>query len=470
MWESEYGLWNAEGELADESGLSFKVHAEITYHWASPSDTDQVIHILVQRVTGSMVSRIKSGAWAFRGNSSDGLQVSAHGLHVTRVSIRAGELGPLYDSWFSAERLMAGTEEPVEHLQYHLPALALRFLESEESEGKPPMAYTELSTFGTSYDGFTVTLRPAPELNGKPVEHLAEAWGHLSVVAVVSRTHDVQLVIPSQVERLMASVDCAIGFATGLNRPWAVCEGYSAGTKRFRLVRRTAYVTGSSLPIVRPHNPFHLTPLLQRALTFFLKCNSSEFEDLRMFIWSVQYASAHLAFPIPFLLLGAALEEFIAAEIGGSRGSVISRDQAREIMPEFEEWIAVNVLPYISPDVSQYEFRDAIPNKFGALIQRSLANRIHALLQSACLPYDKDWVRDFVRKRDSAAHGTYEPGASLAVDATIYLRMVSLAHRYLLVRMGYVGPIIDWAEYPQSDTSKIAERGLVVREKFDEES
>ncbi len=67
-------------------------------------------------------------------------------------------------------------------------------------------------------------------------------------------------------------------------------------------------------------------------------------------------------------------------------------------------------------------------------------------------------MNDFVSRRNKAAHGGYKP--TFPDDVHTYLRIVSLIHRYLLMRIGYTGEMVDWAVAPPKD-ARISSDGSV---------
>ncbi|MGH0601592.1 hypothetical protein [Bacillus mycoides] len=107
--------------------------------------------------------------------------------------------------------------------------------------------------------------------------------------------------------------------------------------------------------------------------------------------------------------------------------------------------VSTHIIPKLS-ESDKVDFNTSgMKQKLSALIQRNLRSRINRLLEHNEIIYEKNWVSEFVKKRNSAAHGSY---TFEEVDFLIWARMTALLERVLLKEIGYKGEFIDWSESP----------------------
>lgn len=143
--------------------------------------------------------------------------------------------------------------------------------------------------------------------------------------------------------------------------------------------------------------------------------------------------------------MGSCIEDFVQYAVTEKDTHYIDTTERRKIDPSFAIWVKENIVPLLN-DIDKADFNDSgMKQKLSALIQRNLRSRINKLLETYNIEYDQSWVSEFVKKRNSAAHGSYTFEKD---DYLIWSRMVSLLERVILKEFNYKGDFIDWSVSP----------------------
>lgn len=397
---------------------------------------------------GSILSNDQFDGYSFTGTTADGRPILVTDAFHVRTTIRLSSHRASEYEQFSPNRVLIGDERPVDELRYYFPDVMIGFRDFERLGNSCIRNHTRFSVQTRDHLAIGIELRPAPDLAGKPVKSKKDARKHFTVAAIISAC-DSGAIPLAKADEIARSLEHAIGFAVGQMRPWVICEGLRAGSTVSRRYRDVAYNTGNRFAVVRPENPWDAEAMIKRGMEFFLECKPKAIEQVARLTSGLQIASSHLVFPMPFILLASALESSIAGdEEGCPAAHIVDRHQRKSILPSFKEWLEREVIPLISNNDHIAYLRTNAAQKLNSVVAATLADRICAMLDSVRLPYDRNWVNEFVKKRNSAAHDDcrFSPN-----DMMTYFRMLSLVHRYVLIQMSYTGRMIDWSVSPPED-------------------
>ncbi len=453
----EHGSWVVKGTLGGESETYKDVEGIVTFNWSSVPANSRTI-VLELNIPLAPLTELPFAAWSFAGITEDGLPVKVSELYCTAQSWP--EVFTDRDECiasFVGSKLIIWHDQTVELLRFYFPDLVFGFSDIERMPTGLIGNHTAFDGVGDEYEGIRIDFRAVPGLTQEAKKDNRVAAKHLTTVATVS-SGNVEYIDYGQVEPLISALGQSIGLAVGFTRTWVFCEGIRDDESVFVYYRDVSYAVSSRFPIVSAQDASSVQNLSSCALSFYLGCDSEAAERFRRLVLGLQLYSSQLVFPAPFLFLGAKLEEFIEGELDFGRRHMLEKPQREEALKKFEVWMKSNVFHYMADTDDAQMLCDNLKREFNVMFQRDLSYRIRALLDSVILPYDEQWVNDFVSRRNRAAHGGHKPMFSNHVHT--YLRIVSLIHRYLLMRIGYTGEMIDWAISPPKD-ARISSDGSV---------
>ncbi|MBZ9688285.1 hypothetical protein G9F72_018295 [Clostridium estertheticum] len=189
----------------------------------------------------------------------------------------------------------------------------------------------------------------------------------------------------------------------------------------------------------------HLTSFIKQTFSVYARFSGEKRKTLERLHSGLHFSSERLVFPAPFTSLGSCIEDFVLCVIPETESHYITKVERRKIDQSFASWVSGNIIPLLG-DIDKSDFNESgIKQKLSALIQRNLKSRISNLFKNYNLDYEQDWVSDFVKKRNTAAHGNYVFEKD---DYLIWTRMASLLERILLKELDFKGEYIDWSEIP----------------------
>ncbi len=455
----EHASWVVEGTLRHGSEVFPNLRGHLEFNWSPCRARNKTIFLeLVFHYSRSR--KTPFGGWRFSGSTEDGLPI-----RVTRMHCVAERIGFMADSGnccrtgFSGGELIIGRKRPAESLRFYFPDLAFSFLDAKSTSTRLSRNHTAFDSLSDPFSDIRVDCRSASDLVGGTGTD-AEASDDCPTMVVTVRKKEQARISYSQVEELVRALEQSMGLATGLARHWVLCEGIKHGAPVFAHYRDAVHATGSKFPLVDPADPNDVKHLISQALWFLLQSGPKTSKAVIGLIRGLQLSSRQLSFPDSFLGLGAALEEFIAKEMHSPREHILGKTERDAAFMSFEQWASENLFPRIPDGGDSEALRKDLKRKFNIMLEGSLRKRVCALLDSMSLPFDEAWVADFVSTRNQAAHEGYSP--TRRSRARIYLRMLALVHRYVLVRIGYVGGLVDWAISPPGGAT-ISADGSVTR-------
>jgi len=162
-------------------------------------------------------------------------------------------------------------------------------------------------------------------------------------------------------------------------------------------------------------------------------------------IGGIHLSTLHLVFPAPFVTLGSIIEEFSNLELEEKITHFVGKADRRALLPKFKAFIEEDVMGLLDESDKIYFEESELKQKLSGLLGRTLRSRIISLLDSFEIEYEEDLVGQFVKKRNAAAHGTYEYTAG---DYQIFSTMAALLERIALMKIQYKGQFLDWSTSP----------------------
>lgn len=108
--------------------------------------------------------------------------------------------------------------------------------------------------------------------------------------------------------------------------------------------------------------------------------------------------------------------------------------------PLFEKFVQTTIYPLLNvKDIDNFN-DSALKQKLSQLVQRNLQKRITSLLEYYSIPFKIDDVRNFVKRRNDATHGSYSYRAG---DHEIFTKIASKLEIIILKRLNYYGSYVD---------------------------
>ena len=150
--------------------------------------------------------------------------------------------------------------------------------------------------------------------------------------------------------------------------------------------------------------------------------------------------SALSVYPIPFLLLQAAIEGMAdePSILAPGRSWYLNAPERKIVADSLVNWARTAVVPQLTT-ADAADFSESLTNKTAGLLQRTFRHRFEALLDQHGVTYDPGKLATFVQRRN-ATHGAFDvrPG-----DYDIWSYAASCIEQVLLRRLGYHGEFID---------------------------
>lgn len=204
---------------------------------------------------------------------------------------------------------------------------------------------------------------------------------------------------PYDADALADQILDLIGFACGVPRPWIVAEGYSGNQLvRQKLQNRfDAYVLDNRNPshVIPVHIPYQLSGFIQQVFPTYSALSCDDRQAFRVLFRQASIRRSSLSFPVSLLYL-------------------------RDIMLHF---------------IHLYRPLDK---------RGSLKSQIGRLFGSVKMDFDAVWVDQFVEKTGS---GKWAEAGTVS-DYQVFVRMLSLIHRFTMHALGYQGKFYDWSTIP----------------------
>ncbi|MCM3572489.1 hypothetical protein M3172_04760 [Mesobacillus subterraneus] len=381
--------------------------------------------------------------WDFEGETIQGKKILGKGMALTKQGENFTEAGVSVNWGFNINEIAIGDYQECEFFEYWIPNFIIGF--------------DEMTQVGERYErnktSFPITF------NQETI--LVELWGinnlttqrqeirqqneDLFTVKIILRKESGLLSIDEANDVIDLMLDlCSVAY--GGRVTWGTCVGYSNATEVIRRIRSVSFAPlNPNRQLIMINHRGYLSQFIQVCLPSYSQLPETSRDALKKLMEGIQLSASKLIFPIPFIVLGSAVEEFAGFELAENQSHYIERAERRRISPSFRLFLEENVFPLIDEnDIGDFD-EGGIKQKLSGLLARNLRSRITNLLEQFEVTYNAEWIRDFVRKRNEAAHGNYDFSSA---DYYIWSRTAGLLEQVIFKKLQYQGPYYDWSTSP----------------------
>jgi hypothetical protein len=383
--------------------------------------------------------------WMFKGKTENSESVRCTGGALISRGGIADTAGIQTKLTFSFTEIQIGDRQLFEKVEYYVPNFRIGFDQMRDVLGKRERSISDFVVQQGDYE-LKVVLESLVELD--KLQNLVD--GEVD-------NFTVKMIIENQVGSLeyddFASVTtllfdlCTVAYGDKVS--WGHAVFFHNGKKQFEVLRYPSQFCSLSpaRQQIAVEKPAILTGFLQETFEHYVKVTNEARSKFLAFVEGLQIACNTLIFPIPFVVLGTAIEDYCASVLATKKEYFVPRNVRKKLLPNFLEWVSQNIESEIDENDWQ-EFNDSLPQKFSALFQRNLRTRITNLLAHYRISFDPAWVSEFVKKRNTAAHGTY---VFTNEDYIIWTRMAALMESVIRRELHYTGEFWDFSETPVTE-------------------
>ncbi|PFA22323.1 hypothetical protein CN384_25685 [Bacillus thuringiensis] len=381
--------------------------------------------------------------WNFIGATSEGKEITGTNLALkgTRTHYTEGE----YNCNFEVSQLTIGELQECEEFEFWIPNFIIGFDQSSELPSGQRIRNKTYLNLEFRHENFSVELTDASDSGHYSQETLNRKDDFISVKMIIKKesgplTSDLATEV---IDTLLDLYSIAYGWEVR----WTNLLGYNNNQEVFHLIRKLP--PGKLNPfrqLIHVKYPNHLTNFIQTSFPFYSDFDSDTKLSIRKLAESIHLAGSTLTFPIPFIIIGSAIEEFVKNELDDIDVNYIQRLDRRRIYQDFKTFMQHHVHDLLSEEDQSDLFNDGtLHQKWTAMLQRNLRIRITRLLEKFEIDFNAEHINRFVQKRNNAAHGSYEYSSS---DYIIWSQMVALLEKVLLKKLRYEGDYWDFSTSP----------------------
>lgn len=433
--------FSGTGEVLLADGTKFNGNFEFCWDVKQREAHDH--SILKFQLPAPLREVIVSGPWELTGLTDD--QIPLTGTKLNMFQRKHVDKTDFF--LFSVDTLTLGTTMGSDHIKFYIPNFIIGYDKSTLEEGYQTRNYSclELAKGSDKYKiellGINGAVRNADEL-------IEKGEGVLSCCLTISKEN--RKITYQEGSLIMDCITDIFSIAYGDRPSWAIAIGYS-GKEDYKVIRDISY--SSIRPfrqLIRTRYPYCMSSFLCQTFPTYVSFPNEKISTIKKLIDGIQVASTQLSFPVPFTSMGYVIENFANEVLEDNKTSYLPRAQRRILYLSFLSWVNSNIIPHLeTTDVNDFGEVE-LKQKFSAFLQRNLKTRIVNLFDNFGEAVDEELIRDFVRKRNSAAHGEYvfEPG-----DYELWSKMTALCEKTLLKMLNYSGEYQDFSTNPSQWSS-----------------
>ncbi|NQW98348.1 hypothetical protein HPY21_15525 [Bacillus stratosphericus] len=381
--------------------------------------------------------------WDFEGETTEGKKVIGKGLALTKQGESFTETGINVNWGFDINEIVIGDYQECEVLEYWIPNFIISFDEMTKVGERLVRNKTQLS-LTYNQDTISVELWGINNLtNGE--QEIKKQNEDIFTVKIVLRKENGILSLDESNELMDSLLDlCSVAYGGRVS--WGTVVGFSDNGEVFRVIRSVPFAPlNPTRQLIMVNLPRYLSQFIQICFPSYINLTREHRDTFKKFIEGIQLSASRLIFPIPYIVLGSAIEEFVSAELEETSSHYVGRADRRRIYPAFKAFLEENVFPLIEQgDIGDFD-ESGMKQKWSGLLTRNLRSRITNLLDAFEVTYDPESVRSFVKKRNDAAHGNY---VYTSADYLIWSQMVALLEQVIFKKLQYQGPYYDWSVSP----------------------
>ncbi|MGX5475924.1 hypothetical protein [Bacillus toyonensis] len=432
------GLFEFDGEVRLEG--KFHINLDIQKPW------DKNKNIITGSFSGIAPNNITDKdhfyPWVFKGETLKGQTVLGNGLALT--SMNESPEKNVYTCNFQTSQLLIGECQDCEYIEFWIPNFIIKFDQISDGPFEQVIHNKTFLDLEFKQESFSVELTGVNGL-GEDKQIFTRQEDFISVKVTVKKKFG--LLSSNLATELMELLLDLCSIAYGCKLQWTNSLGYINDRELFQCIRKTS--PGALRPFRKLINvdwPKRLANFIQICFPVYSNFDNETIISLSKLTEGIHLASANLTFPMPFIIIGSTIEEFVQSELGDIDVNYIKKADRRKTYSYFKSIMEEHINPLLSEEDREEFLNDqALHLQWRVLFQRNLRARITKLLQEYQLEFEDEHIKNFVKKRNTATHGGYEFSPS---DYIIWSQMVTQLEKVLLKKLQYNGEYIDFSTNP----------------------
>ncbi|WP_431027811.1 hypothetical protein [Lysinibacillus sp. LZ02] len=427
----------------DELEIEGSIRISVDSNNAWDSKKNSVICYIDEGTIDKTLNDLPFFPWIFEGESIEGELISANNMALTK---RGGDINNqgLNIKWeFDISELVIEGNSKCERFEFWISNFLIAF---DDMTRIGTRSVRNKSSFTINHNQDTIKI-DFFEVNNIVTEkdEIIKKNEDLVTLKVVLKKENSTIQF-DEAREIMESIIDLFSVAYGARVNWTNALGFNNDLELFNMIRNVPHASLTPFrQLIRVLYPGYLSRFIQMCYPVYNGLGQETRHSLKKLVEGIHLSASRLIFPAPFIILGSSIEDFANNELGDTSTHYIKRAERRRIYPYFKGFIDENIVVSLSEeDIGDFD-ETGIKQKLSGLVQRNLRSRITNLLQTFEVEFDNDWVRQFVIKRNQAAHGDYVFTPS---DYLIWTRMATLLEQIILIKLQYSDEYLDWSTSP----------------------
>lgn len=452
MYELELQL---TGSCEHDQG--FQLHGEFLIKWNIKTNKDIVLqHYTQDHEVYSKYNEYPFSLWSLCGHNKSNVPIVGRKGYLVSRDGEVRKQSIVTRLCFYFDEVEIGEKSCFDYVHFVIPNWRIGFDMYQDTENGHEL---NMSLFSVEENGIKYEIRWESLL---PITKLRElkndSESTLTVCMTISKPSG--LLDFHEAEKVADGVLDVCSIAYGDRVAWVCAIGYHSGSEVYRMIRNSRHCKPKPFrPLLRIEYPRVLTTFVSTVFLTYMSLDDKERHTLMRVADGISYSSERMSFPMPLVQLSSTIEDFCSSILEDRKTFFINKTDQDSIFPSFNRWFDENIHSLLSSeDITELE--ESLKQRYRALFQRNLQDRIKNLLDAFEINYDPRWVSDFVKKRNNATHGSYEFSSE---DYYVWSRMAALIERVLLTKLNYSGEYIDWSVSPP--TYKVLGEERIVGER-----
>ena len=320
-----------------------------------------VIEVVSHDFITTTLQQMPFSEWVLDGNI-DGIILNAQDIVLMGKN---GEIGDRNSTKciFGVGELRIGNETLFDQIEYYVPNVLIGFDNFQNIDNE---RVRNCTTLNLNYNGemYSIVLEGVNNVVRKREEYKRDLTTFISTKVIVRKAAGDKIDINNATEIVDALLDlCTIAYGDRVN--WVAARGYNNNEVNLEvLLDVECPVTNPFRYILRFEYPNRLSNFLFKTFDNYISMEESKRKIIMKLISSIQISSKSLIFPLPFSIMGLAIEDFVQGMLSEVETHYIDRTTRHRIDPIFDQWVAQNVLPVLTNAADRQDFQD------GALKQK----------------------------------------------------------------------------------------------------
>lgn len=377
--------------------------------------------------------------WSLKGTTADGETIEAKAMSLVSTSKGFNKAGPYLRLGFTFRELLVGTFEEFDFVDFFVPNLLIGY--DNMSEDASILNNTKYN-FQYKDNFYLIEFTDLQDSVERYKEIIENEEDLLTIKITIIKLHS--LITLEEAKDLAESVFNLCTIAYGDRVTWARLVGFKNGTRRLIIVRNIVPCNLNPFrQLIRVSYPGRLSEFISTSFPHYISLLDDQQLYLNRLIDGIHFSAERLNFPAPFMTLGSAIEDFALQILGDLDTHYVDKATRKQLYSSFEVWIDSYILPLLDEDDKEDFNESGKKQKMSSIVQRNLRSRITNLLNHFNIKFSLDWIRNFVFKRNAAAHGTYKYSNE---DYKDWTRVASLLELIVLKYLDFKGEYADWSE------------------------